>query len=92
MVERHAENDRDGATAGAGCAEKLLVGKGDIDNTLTNDKSSEQQHMMTGSITIIARSEESAWANGEVRTFRTNTNVHGIISMYRVINPMECGA
>jgi hypothetical protein len=34
-------------------------------------------------MTIIARSEESAWTNDEVRTFRTNTNVHGI-SMYEL--------
>ena len=33
---------------------------------------------MTGSTTIIARSEEPVRANAEDRAFSTNTNVHGI--------------
>ena len=33
---------------------------------------------MTGSMTIIVRSEDSAWANDKGRRFGTNTNVHGI--------------
>ena len=33
---------------------------------------------MTGSMTIMARSEEPAWANAEGHAFSTNTNVHGI--------------